>query len=531
MKNMKLFFGVLVASLLFLSCQDTLDLEPRGEQLTADQLLSDPATYDGLIAKIYGGLTLGGQAGGDGDTDIGGIDGGFSSYTRNLWKLQELPTDEAVIAWGDEGIQDFQRHQWSDGNQYITAMFSRINYQSALVNDFLRNTTEESLDSYGIQESDRVKIRAYRIEAKFLRAFSLYHAMDMFGQIGFQDETTDATIPGEQFDRNELFEYVESQLLDIEGDIAPARTGEYGRADQATVWMTLAKIYLNAEVYTGTARNAEALDYVSRVINAGYVIDKTAPYQNLFLADNGQNGSQNEFIWTINYDGVRTQTFGGTTFLTHAPVGGDMNASNFGINGGWFGIRTTPQFVELFPGEENSADGREMFFTQGQQKAVNDQSTFTDGFAVAKYKNVDVNGNQGSDSTGDFVDIDLPVYRLADAYLMYAEAQLRGGGGSAAESVNYINILRERAYGNTGSNITTADLDLDFILEERARELYWEAHRRQDLIRFNQFSTNGIWAWKGNVQAGTTTPAFRDLFPIPAEQLNLNDNLIQNPGY
>jgi hypothetical protein len=123
------------------------------------------------------------------------------------------------------------------------------------------------------------------------------------------------------------------------------------------------------------------------------------------------------------------------------------------------------------------------------------------------------------------------MFRLADAYLMYAEAVLRGGGGNDALAVSYVNVLRERAYGNNSNNIQSSDLTLDFILDERARELHWEGHRRQDLIRFNQFSTNGVWEWKGNVQNGTTTPAFRNLFPIPTTELNLNSNLIQNPGY
>ncbi|WP_194849994.1 RagB/SusD family nutrient uptake outer membrane protein [Nonlabens antarcticus] len=531
MKIYKYLLGAAVAILALVGCEDTLDLQPRGEQITEGQLLSDPAAYEGLIAKVYGGITLGGQGGGDADADIQGIDGGFSSYTRNLWKLSELPTDEAVIAWGDEGIQDFQRQQWSDGNQYIRAMYSRITYQVALANDFLKNTTEAKLDQNGIQESDRVNIRAYRNEARFLRAFSYYHGMDMFGGMPFQDETTDPKIPGQLIERADLFTYIESELLDIEDKITPARMNPYGRADQATVWMTLAKLYLNADVYTGTARNTEVITYTEKVITAGYSVDTSKPYQNLFLADNGSNGSQNEFIWTINYDGLKTRTFGGTTFLTHAPVGGKMDAGNFGINGGWAGIRTTPQFVELFPGEENSADGRELFFTQDQTKKIADQSKFTNGFAISKFKNVNVDGTAGSDPSGDFVDIDFPVFRLADAYLMYAEANLRGGGGSTGQAVNYINILRERAYGNSGSNIAANDLNLTFILAERGRELYWETHRRQDLIRFNQFSVNGTWAWKGNVQSGITTPQFRDLFPVPAEQLNLNDNLIQNPGY
>jgi hypothetical protein len=123
------------------------------------------------------------------------------------------------------------------------------------------------------------------------------------------------------------------------------------------------------------------------------------------------------------------------------------------------------------------------------------------------------------------------MFRLADAYLMYAEAVLRGGGGSASTAVDYINELRERAYGDTSGNITETDLTLDFIIDERSRELYWECHRRQDLIRFDQFSDQGVWQWKGNVPQGTTTESFRDIMPIPATDLGINTNLTQNPGY
>ena len=206
-----------------------------------------------------------------------------------------------------------------------------------------------------------------------------------------------------------------------------------------------------------------------------------------------------------------------------------MDASQYGLDGGWGGIRTTPEFVEIFENEENSADGRENFFTNGQNKSIADVGTFTDGYAIVKFQNINSDGS----STGNdlFVSTDFPVFRLADAYLMYAEIVARGQGGDAATAVGYINTLRERAYGNTNNGITTSDLTLDFILDERAKELHWEAHRRQDLIRFGQFSSNGVWEWKGNVQSGTTTPSFRDLYPIPTTELNLNSNLIQNPGY
>ena len=142
-----------------------------------------------------------------------------------------------------------------------------------------------------------------------------------------------------------------------------------------------------------------------------------------------------------------------------------------------------------------------------------------------------MNGNAGSDPTGDFPDTDFPMFRLADAYLMYAEAVVRGGGGSESTAVDYINELRERAFNNDSNNISTSDLTLNFLLEERARELYWEAHRRTDLIRFGQFSDGGVWPFKGGVPQGTTTESFRDLMPIPASDLGVNTNLTQNPGY
>ncbi|MBC2844326.1 RagB/SusD family nutrient uptake outer membrane protein [Winogradskyella flava] len=531
LRTIKSILTVFAFVLLVQSCEDRLDLQPEDNRLTADAAFEDPAAYKQFLGKIYAGISLSGQEGPAGAPDLQGLDEGFSNYLRLYWKMQELTTDEALIAWNDGTIQDLHGQVWTSGNEFIRTMYSRLMYQVALCNEFLRQTTGAKLDSRGVSSDLRAEIQTYRAETRFMRALTYWHAMDLYANPPFvtEEDPIGAFLPP-QIQRADLFNYVESELLDILDEMVAPRGNEYGRADRGAAWMLLAKIYLNAEVYTGTSRYADVITYTNNIIGAGYSIPDI-PYFHSFLADNNSNGAQEEVIFTIPFDGLRTQAFGGMTFLTHAPVGGSMNPAEFGINGGWFGIRTTPTFVEQFPDEENSADGRELLYTDGQTKDILTVASFTDGYAVAKYRNVDVNGNPGSDSTGDHTDIDFPMFRLADAYLMYAESVVRGGGGSMSTAVGYINQLRERAYGDTSGNISESDLSLDFIIDERSRELYWEAHRRTDLIRFDQFSDNGVWQWKGGVQQGTTTESFRDLMPLPATDLGINTNLEQNPGY
>src|SRR5690606_4104966 len=137
-------------------------------------------------------------------------------------------------------------------------------------------------------------------------------------------------------------------------------------------------------------------------------------------------------------------------------------------------------------------------------------------------------GEPGSDPGKEFPDTDYPLFRLADVYLMYAEAVLRGGsGGNTATALQYINELRTRAYGKASRNITAAGLTLDFILDERARELNWEACRRTDLIRFGKFTgSNYLWPWKGGVKDGRGVEDWRILYPLPASDVTANPNLV-----
>ncbi len=525
--------GLMVCLLAGLaSCDKKLDRFPTND-IIADQAYSTFNGYTQAFAKVYASYALTGNNGPAGNGDVQGIDEGTSDFLRMYWWAQEMSTDEAVVqaGWNDPGIHNFHAMNWSSDNVILKGLYYRSFYQITLANDFIRQAADDKLSERGISGANAEAVKGYTIEARFLRAFQYWVLMDMFGRPAFvteNDAPLGSFIP-KQTSRAELFTYIESELKDIEAKLPAPRANEYGRADKAAAWALLARMYLNAEVYTGTPKNTEAITYAKKVIDAGYSL--VPDYRHLMLADNHTN--KNEFILTINYDGLKTQGYGGTTFLTHASNGGSMPASLSGVGGGWGGIRTTKNIPNLFPDVTGAADKRAQFYTNGQalELSADPAPAFTEGYAITKYRNVTKGGAQGSNP--DFSDVDFPLFRLGEMYLIYAEAVLRGGtGGDKATAVGYINSLRTRAYGNTSGNITAADLTLNFIIDERARELYWEGFRRTDLVRFNRFTEGTyLWPWKGGVSSGTAVSAELKVFPIPSAEVNANTNLIQNNGY
>jgi hypothetical protein len=505
------------------SCVDDLNTSPLDDDVvTSEAVYETPEDYRQVLAKLYAGFAATGQQGPAGNPDIQGIDEGSSNYVRMYWLSQQIPTDETVVGWTDPGLPAFNYQSWGASNDFVMGMYSRIYYEITLTNEFVRNA----------QGNDNADVQTYNAEARFLRALSYWHALDLYGGgVPFvtEEDGVGAYNP-EPVSDEELFTYIENELLAIvgessdgTGELADAGQAEYGRADKGAVWMLLAKLYLNAEVYIGEDHYSEALTYADKVIEeGGYTLEEN--YEHLFLAD---NHTADGIIFPITFDGDNTKTYGGTSFIIHAAIGGDMSAANFGVDGGWGGHRVTPQFVDKF---DANNDGRAMFYTDGQSLEIDALEDFTNGYAITKWKNITSDGQVGS--VPEFPDTDFPMFRLADAYLMYAEAHARGGGGDQTKAVNLLNDLRERAFGNNSGDISVSNLNPDFVMDERARELYWEGHRRTDLIRNGDFtSSNYVWSYKGGDQSGSETSDIYTVFPIPASEANSNPNLSQNEGY
>lgn len=507
------------------SCNKDLNQYPPNTT-NVNQVYSTPKGYTEAMAKVYGAFALTSSTG-PAASDVQGVDAGTSDFLRLFWNAQELSTGEAMCIWNDPGVPDFHNMNWSSSNVILLGLYTRSIYQITVCNDFLKNSTDAALASKKFSDADVTNIKYYRAEARFLRAFQYWVLMDEFANPPFiTDSMQIGSIP-KQISRKDLFNYIESELLSCSKDMAAPKTNQYGRADQAAAWALLARLYLNAEVYTGTARYTDAITYSEKVINSGYSLNPS--YRNLFLADNDVNNP--EVILAIQYDGINTQNYGGTTYIINAAISSAMNPASYGIpSGGWGGNRATTELGNLFPTQDTTVDKRAIF-SSSNQKIVN-ALDFNQGIHVLKFQNITSTG-QTPPGGGTFCSTDFPLFRLAEQYLIYAEAVLRGGtGGDKTTALNYINLLRTRAYGNTSGNITADDLTLPFILDERGRELYWEGFRRTDLIRYGQFTgSNYLWPWKGGVANGTGVSENYKIYPIPLSDIQANPNLVQNPGY
>jgi len=542
MKTKILLIPFICISLLLTSCLGDLDVSPLDEN-TANQetAYSDETSYRRGLMKMYSVFAMSGQDG-EGSSDITGMDPGNTQLLRSWWIVQEVTTDECLNSWADDSwVAEINGLQWTNAkNESIEGVYQRCMYIVALANEYLRQTTESKVKARGGSDQLVQTVNGFRNEARFTRALAYYILMDAFARPPFITEDSYSMTPS-QMSRADLFAWIEGELKDLATALPAPRTF-YGRADQAVANALLSRMYLNSETYTGIARYTECIAASNAVINAGYTLGDN--YSNLFKADNGIT-SKNEIIFPICFEGSATKTWGGMTFLICSSRGGsECDINTDGVASGWDGNRARPELVRKFEfsnpkfDEDSDAasikDKRGIFFTtEDRTLEINEwEKTFaTQGWAVYKYSNVNSDGSLGSDS--QFPDTDFPLFRLGEIYLNYAEAVKRGGaGGSEAQAVEYINKLRERGYGNASGNINAGQMTLDFILDERARELYWEGVRRTDLVRYDYFTTNKyLWAFKGGIKNGVEVGNYKNIFPIPLSDLSANSNLTQNDGY
>ncbi len=564
MKKINYILGILAAAAAMTSCVGDLNVTPIDPNAnTADKVLTSQQAMDSYISGVYLGFATSGYYGPNGDPSISGLDGGASQYIRGLYHHSELTTDESICGWNDQTIKNFHYMNWTTDDTFIYAFYSRIFMQVSAANEFIREAKKLDFD-----------VDRYIDEARVLRAIAYFHAIDNFGNVPFADETAVVGVNPEQMSRADLFAWLETELKDIiaNGKLPDKNGTVYGHAGMGAAKFLLAKLYLGAEVYTGTARWNDCATVLSDLMDDGYSLHTTSagkfsPYQELFLADNDK--CTDEIIFAVQQDGLYTQSYGATNYLVFASTGGTMNVKHIGISSGWGGLRTTPEFADKFAAGDQrnllydtdkstadveampekpeddpdtySAEAIEQLKKDGayndeckklsdakkaardniQQKSIEDIGNFMYGYGFQKFRNINSDGTDGKEK--GFVDTDFPMMRYADVLLMAAECQARG---ASIDGLSAFNQVRARAGVPAVSN-----LNLDEILNERARELYQECWRRSDLIRFGKFTSGYNWQWKGETKDGKDVEAYRTLFPIPDSDRLANSNLKQNEGY
>lgn len=524
----KIVLYMLVAgSVLLASCEKDLDQYPNTET-TSNSVYEKAENYKTVLGKLYTSFVTTGQEKGGGNSDLSSNNG--QDYMRCFFNLQEAGTDEVASTWleGDK-VTDLTYLSWDANDPWVSDMYYRIYYTITLANEFLRNATDDKIA--GFTESEQAEIGHYRAEARFIRALAYSHALDLYRNIPFvtENDPVGAYAPP-RYTAQQVFDYVVSELTAIDGDLLSKDDAgfEYGRASKAAAWTLLAKVYLNAQVYVGEDHYTDCITYCNKVINGdGGSYSLESSFQKLFNADN--NLRTNEIIFPLPVDATHTVSWGSTTYMICGQVSNTSDyqlPEDYGVTSGWGMFRVRGELPALY----NDADGRKLFFTEGQTQYLDEVDNQSYGYFMSKWTNLTDGGETASNTADGGVNTDFPLFRLADVYLMLAESVVRGGSGSSsATALNLMNELRARAFGDnydSSGKLTAADLTTNFFLDERARELSWECTRRTDLIRFGKFTTDAyIWQWKGGVKDGKAVDSKYNYYPIPTSDLTANPNL------
>jgi len=548
--NIKKAFPILglAMTLGMSSCVNDLNVEP------IDPSQKTQVDANKLFNKMYAEFVFEGYGPGESELDLG--DPGLSVLYRLLWNANELTTDEAICGWTDHGIAEFSKNSFTAANESLYGLWWRLNFGVSICNQYLKECADYD--------------KTMTAEAHFMRDLYYYYLLDNFGNPSFSETMPDPD--PKQIKSADLYNFIVKDLEENMGNMLPPsvrKKGEknYSRADQSAAWMLLARLYLNAEKYTGKAEWAKAKEYADKVIKqSGRTLwegdnatthrsanGKYSAYQMLFMADNDQTGAYNECIFGFALDGGTAASWGASTFLHGSTWDANMAADYPQKSSqAWGGNRTrvdlvkkfisltdlnsldswTPETITKAAGDDrallygDNADGNH---GKKDRKYTNDDiATFADGIATTKFTSD--RSDDGPTAVSDHCDNDIMLMRLPEAYYIYAEAEAREAGSEVTltEGTRLINEVRKRANNNN----LLSSYTLDELLDERAREFYFEGLRRTDLIRYGYFgNSNYTWQWKGGVQEGGKFPSYFNIFPIPQTELGTNHNLKQNPGY
>ena len=554
MKTINKFLLCVAVSVFGLTaCVQNLDVTPHDENKIMD------FNQDAVFSKCYSTLALTGQAGPAGSPDVDDIDEGSSSFFRMIWLLQEMPSDEYWIPWNDPGFPDLRTTKWNSLNQQIQGLYYRLYIDITLCNHFLENATEDGQGAAQIAE------------VRFIRALNYFYLLDMYGNVPFSDKVNAQQKP--QYTRSQLFTWLENELKDLENKLPETRSNDF-RVDRYAAKMLLARMYLNAEIYTGEAKWAQAAQYAKQVIDGPHKLHMTStagvytPYQEMFMGDNYRvlGGADGEGLLNIYQDGVYTQSWGGSTFLVAGAR--DKNVYvNPATSEGWAGPRSTPEFLSKFIDLSLTSttlyNEFDMPTVLGDDRAIlcsklntddpvvhadttittadsikprGNMGDFYQSWSILKWTGRYISNPLGEDITvtphaTQFVDTDIPFMRVAEAYLTYAEAVFRGAPADGMTAQQAVQALRDRAH-----NSKPFTIDAQFLLDECSREFYGEGRRRMDLVRFGKFAgPNADYHWEG--RGGNTSDQGLivldkkyNVYPIPESDI-VAGGLTQNEGY
>ncbi len=532
------------ASMLFTACIGDLDTLPLNPSDSTSETVygADESGYIAGLTKLYFNFVS------NETTDLQVSDAGASELVRAFWTVQEVTSDACKCAWeNDAWVRAMNTNTWSDADNDATyAVYVRTLQGIAYTNEYLRQTASDRLSDRGVSSELAAKIQGFRAEARFLRAYFYWMALDVFGDVPFTTENSPfgGGVNPKQASRKDVFDYCISELTALAADDSPmpAARSNYPRADKGAVLGLLARMYLNAEVYTGTPMWQEAKDACEDIFTMGYSL--CPEYTDLFRGDNGENPEAlNEVLFGISYDAEQTQSYGGTSYLTLAAIAAtDVSSTQMinGVNNGWGGIRVPYEYVEKYFNvrnadysagtyDVNDKRGR-MFYIKGRSESMDGALyVFLNGWSCLKFNNIPHNMDQDSylatAASKAYSDIDFPMIRLGEIYLIYAEACMNLGQANTA--LPKVQDLAARAGVTAPTSITQ-----EWLIEERARELMWEGHRRTDLIRYGKFTSSSfLWTYKGGSFSGQGFDDHMKIFAIPASELASNPELHQNPGY